>query len=113
MHELAIAGNPDALALVSETGEVLGRLIEKACRRVAMTPGIRLPAVFMGSLAQAWRDQLCDPVKLGAGTFGDNLEITDSLLPAHGGAALLGLTSIGISPGDEGIERLRKGFDKK
>ncbi len=111
VHELAIAGNPDALALVSETGEVLGRLIEKACRRVTMTPGIRLPAVFMGSLAQAWRDQLCDPVRLGAGPFGDNLEITDSLLPAHGGAALLGLTSIGISPGDEGIERLRKGFD--
>ncbi len=111
VHELAIAGNPEALALVSETGEVLGRLIEKACRRVAMTPGIRLPVIFMGSLAQAWRDQLCDPIRLGAGTLGDNIEIVDSLLPAHGGAALLGLTSLGISPGDEGIERLRKVFD--
>ena len=111
VHELAIAGNPDALALVSETGEVLGRLIEKACGRVAMTPGIPLPAFFMGSLARAWSDQLCDPIRLGAGTFGDSLQIANSLLPAHGGAALLGLTSMGISPGDEAIERLRKGFN--
>jgi N-acetylglucosamine kinase-like BadF-type ATPase len=113
VHQLAVKGNPDALALVSETGEILGRLIATACRRAGMTPGLELPVVFMGSLAQAWRELLCDPVCVGAGDIGTDIRITDSLLPAYGGAALLGLNSLGISVGEKGIERLKKGLTPK
>lgn len=106
VYEIALQGNPDATALVAETGEALGRLIESAYRRLGTQPGGRFPLAFMGSLAEAWRIELEEPVRRGAGPYGKDIQIVPALLPAHGGAVLMAFRAAGIAPRPGAIERL-------
>lgn len=113
VFELASGGNPDAVALVNETGEVLGRLIETACNRLGVQVDSQLPLAFMGSLAQAWQMELEDPVRRGAGGFGKCIRPVPALMPAYGGAVLLAIEALGTVFKPEAADRLRKELAKQ
>jgi len=102
-----VGGNPDAQALVVETGRALGILVADACGRLGRQPGVPLPLAFMGSLARARETELEEPVRAGAGVFAPDLQLVPPLMPAEGGAALLAFTAAGLMLDPEAVERLR------
>lgn len=108
VFELASGGNPDAVALVSETGEVLGRLIQKACRRLEIQTDSPLRLSLMGGLAGARQRELEEPIRSGAGVYGRGIRMAPALMPACGGAALLGFEALGTAFRFEAHERLGK-----
>lgn len=106
VFDLAMGGNPDAKALVVETGRALGEMVVGACGRLGRQPGVPLPLAFMGSLAKAWETELEEPVRAGAGVFAPDLCIVPPLMPAEGGAAFLAYAAAGLTLDPEAVERL-------
>lgn len=94
--DLARSGDAASVEILVEAGNRLGSLVAEACDRSGWVPGETLRLSLLGGLASAAVDLLEEPIRDGAGPFGEGLEFQPPWLPPVGGAILMAAAAADI-----------------